>query len=213
MAIKVSCEQETVPVHMKDYRPQLFSLKTTADIMGVDQQTVTKLVHEHPEWLENKIVVLVQGNFRVNWSKAEHVMPKFLNHVPKGRRLSTGVKSETYIDAKAEKEKYAAQNAKLEFEIKSGKLIEIEQVTQTWTHISKAVQRAILGVPDRISSMLVGEKDSATIHKRLSEELKHALKNMAYELKEHAKTLKLNGTKIKRGAIKLDGLNKINSTN
>ena len=213
MANKIGCEQESVPVSKKKYSPQLFSLKTVANIMMVDEKTVAKMIYDHPEWLDSKLVTLIQGNYRVNWSRAEHVMPKFLNHIPKGRALSTGTKSETYVDAKAEKEKYAAQNAKLEFEIKSGKLVEVEEVIQTWTHVAKAVQRAILGVPDRISPMLVGENSAHVIHKRLSEELRHALKNLAYELKEHAKTLKLSTVKTKRGAIKLDEHNKINGTN
>lgn len=67
--------------------------------------------------------------------------------------------SASYAAARALRENYAARIAKLEFEIKSGKYVDAEEVRQSWLNVSAIARTKISGIPSkakqRITEMTV----------------------------------------------------------
>ena len=68
-----------------------------------------------------------------------------------------------------------ARLAKLEFEERSGKLVDADGVRAQFFALGRRAQQNVLGVPDRLSPILAGESDAAEIHRLLTEELTRAL--------------------------------------
>ena len=66
--------------------------------------------------------------------------------------------------------------------MESGKLIPLADVLKEFTDVATATQKAVMSVPDRMAPLLVGEEDQAVIHKRLSDEIRYALKNLSFKL-------------------------------
>lgn len=77
--------------------------------------------------------------------------------------------------SKAITEAYKARLAKLEFEEKSGKLIDAEKVRLEQFTAGRMIRDAIMSVPDRISAKLASITDPHTVHRELHAELVAAL--------------------------------------
>ncbi len=77
--------------------------------------------------------------------------------------------------SKAINEAYKARLAKLEFEEKSGKLIDAEQVKLEQFTAGRMIRDAIMAVPDRISAKLASMTDPHAVHRELHAELVSAL--------------------------------------
>lgn len=90
-----------------------------------------------------------------------------------------GNAASTFAQSRAVKEAYLARLAKLEFEEKSGKLVEADQIKDEAFRLARTVRDGILNVPDRISAELAAETDAFKIHQRLSDELRKALEALA----------------------------------
>lgn len=87
-----------------------------------------------------------------------------------------------YATSRAKRELWAAKKAKMEYLVESGKLIPLADVLKEFTDVATATQKAVMSVPDRMAPLLVGEEDQAVIHKRLSDEIRYALKNLSFKL-------------------------------
>src|SRR3989338_1374870 len=86
--------------------------------------------------------------------------------------------SKNYAAARAAREHYQARLAKLEYEEKSGKLIDAEKVKKDAFELARRVRDHILNIPDRISAELVGITDQPTMHSVLLRELNTALQEL-----------------------------------
>lgn len=83
-----------------------------------------------------------------------------------------------YFKSRAMRESYEAELAKLEFEEKSGKLIDADKVRRQAFEIARITRDAVLSIPDRISAELAGITDQATIHSILTKELNNSLQEI-----------------------------------
>lgn len=83
-------------------------------------------------------------------------------------------------ESRARREAYAAKLSRLEYEEKSGKLVEVEKVKVEAYKIARIVRDAILSVPDRIDSELSVMSDRAQINRVLKTELMKALEDLAH---------------------------------
>jgi phage terminase Nu1 subunit (DNA packaging protein) len=90
-----------------------------------------------------------------------------------------------YTQAAKKKLIYQAEQEKLKYERDAGKVIDINIVMKEWSNIAVSVQKAILTVPDRVAPLCVG-KESFEIHTLLMMELKYALKNLSFEMKDQS---------------------------
>lgn len=83
--------------------------------------------------------------------------------------------------AKAEREKWAAKKARLDFLEKKGQLVDANKVRDQVTQLAQITRDAILAVPDRISAELCWITDQPTMHATLTKELNGALQQLCAE--------------------------------
>lgn len=129
---------------------------------------------------------LKRGRIRFADSKGKWINPleadrDWLRNTDLSKVREDNETTKGYATARAAREHYLARLAKLEFEEKSGKLIDAEKVKRDAFEIARRVRDHILNIPDRISAELVGINDQPTMHAVLTRELNTALR----ELCEH----------------------------
>lgn len=76
-------------------------------------------------------------------------------------------------------EAYRARLAKLEYDERSGKLVDAEAVKNEAFKHARATRDAMQNIPDRVAAEFAGISDPAVIHMRLSEEIRKALEGLA----------------------------------
>jgi len=81
----------------------------------------------------------------------------------------------SYSTNRAIKEHFNARLAKLDFEEKSGRMVDSQDVQNEAFKIARAVRDAMLSIPDRISAELAAETDTFKVHKKLADEIRKAL--------------------------------------
>jgi hypothetical protein len=81
----------------------------------------------------------------------------------------------SYAGSRAAREGYNARLARLEFEQKSGKLVDADGVRAHLFAIGRRARETMLGVADRLAPVLAGISDPAEIHRLLTEEITRAL--------------------------------------
>jgi phage terminase Nu1 subunit (DNA packaging protein) len=75
-----------------------------------------------------------------------------------------------------------AKKAQLEYEKELGKKIDLDEVLIAQEEIATAVKSAVLSIPDRVCSEMVG-MNAHEMHRLLTEELNHALTSLASGLR------------------------------
>ena len=74
---------------------------------------------------------------------------------------------------------FRAKLRRLEFETRQGKLIEAEAVRKTIADAVRSLRDGILGLPDRLATVLAAESDSKKVHVTLKSELSRELEALA----------------------------------
>lgn len=89
----------------------------------------------------------------------------------------------SYADARAKRERYQAELARLEFEEKSGKLVDAIEVERKGRKLASAVISALYTIPDRISDEIAGMSDANEIQAVIIAELDRSVSELraAYE--------------------------------
>ena len=85
----------------------------------------------------------------------------------------------SYADSRAARESYLARLAKLEFEERSGKLVDADEVRAQVFALGRRMRDAMLALPDRVAPVLVAQADPADIHRVLSEEIQSCLSELS----------------------------------
>ena len=116
-----------------------------------------------------------KGCQRINPEEADKAW--FENTNPNMAR-NRGVDVPKLSKSRAIREDYEARLAKLEYEEKSGKLVDAEKVKRDAFDLARRVRDHILNIPDRISAELVGITDQPTMHNVLLRELNTALQEL-----------------------------------
>lgn len=83
--------------------------------------------------------------------------------------------SSSYANSKAIRENYLARLAKLDYEERSGKLVDAEAVKKEAFKVARTVRDGLLNIPDRVAAEFAGLTKPHEIHVRLSEEIRKAL--------------------------------------
>lgn len=86
--------------------------------------------------------------------------------------------SGAFANARAEREKWTAATAKLEYEERSGKLVDAERIRKEAFNLARQVRDSMMNIPDRVATELAAELDSGKIHSRLCEEISTALRTI-----------------------------------
>jgi hypothetical protein len=74
---------------------------------------------------------------------------------------------------------FRAKLRRLEFETKQGRLIEAEAVRKTVADAVRSLRDGILGLPDRLATVLAAESDAKKVHVTLKMELSRELEALA----------------------------------
>lgn len=85
----------------------------------------------------------------------------------------------SYQESRAIREAYQARLAKIEYEERSGRLVDGSKVNQDAFKAARSVRNSLLSLPDRISAELAAERDQFKVRKRLDEEIRQSLQMLA----------------------------------
>ncbi len=85
----------------------------------------------------------------------------------------------SYAASRAAREAYLARLAKLDFEQKSGKLVDADEVRAQIFALGRRLRDAMLGLPDRLAPVLVGQSDPDVIHRLLNDEIVASLSELS----------------------------------
>mgnify|MGYP001581900846 CR=1 FL=1 len=83
-----------------------------------------------------------------------------------------------YAQSRAIREAYEARLAKLEYEIKIGKLVNADEVRVDAFNVARITRDRLLGIPDMVAPVLVGMNDVNEIHRLLTKEIRLACEEL-----------------------------------
>lgn len=148
-----------------------------------------KAVHGHIE-RGNIPAEKIKGRWQLDEKKAEeafsHIDPNqslngrknqdrdFSTNEP-GKKKSAG---QTFSEARAMREAYNAQIAKLTFDEKAGKLIDKNEAKAMVFRIGREIRDALLMIPEKLSDELASVEDPVEISSLLEEEIRETLDNL-----------------------------------
>lgn len=81
----------------------------------------------------------------------------------------------TLAQSKTLEAAYKAKLAQLDYEERSARLIDMEQVKKQAFKLARLTRDAMLAIPDRVSAEIAGITDPFEIHKRISTEIRMAI--------------------------------------
>lgn len=91
----------------------------------------------------------------------------------------------TYAEAKTADVLYKARLRQLEFEIRTGKYVEVEKVSDRWFELARATRERMLAMPARLAAELASMSDMHAIRVRLDQEIRAALVAVAEHARSH----------------------------
>ena len=97
---------------------------------------------------------------------------------PEPEPASNEPRTATFQQARTLREAYMARLAKLEFEEKSGKLVQHEAVKNEAFKTARIVRDNLLNIPDRVAGELAAETNQFKVHQRLTLEIRRALEDL-----------------------------------
>ena len=85
----------------------------------------------------------------------------------------------SYADSRAAREAYLYKLARLDFEERSGKLVDADKVREQVYALGHRMRDAMLSLPARLAPVLVGQADQAVILKLLEDEILTSLSELS----------------------------------
>lgn len=85
----------------------------------------------------------------------------------------------TLTESKTLEAEYKAQLARIEFEEKSGKLVDAEKVKKEAFKLARLTRDALLAIPDRLSAELAGITDPFVVHEKIMTEIRGAISEIS----------------------------------
>lgn len=98
-----------------------------------------------------------------------------------GPEIDAEAQPMTYAEARAHREKFMAELARIELEEKQGKLIDAEGAKREAFRAARIVRDALLNLPDRVAGELAAETNQFKIHQRLTQEIRRALADLKFD--------------------------------
>ena len=89
------------------------------------------------------------------------------------------VRASDTVQARTIEMVFRAKLRRLEFETRQGKLIEAEAVRKAIADAVRSLRGGVLGLPDRLATVLAAESDSKKVHVTLKTELSRELEALA----------------------------------
>lgn len=77
-----------------------------------------------------------------------------------------------YLQSRAIREAYEARLSKLDYEVRTGKLVNVDEVKVVAFNTARMARDKLMNMPDRLAPLLAGISDSHEIHRLLSAEVR-----------------------------------------
>jgi hypothetical protein len=160
----------------------LLSLRAYAKHRGVTLQAVRKAIDDG----RIQTTTDPNGKVRVDPAAADKAWEETTDPA-KQRKPEADASAKTppsdYSRARAMREAYLANLAKITYEEKIGKLVEADAVKKAIFEASRITRDALLNIPNRISPQLASETDPHEVHLLLEAEITRALEELANALR------------------------------
>jgi len=112
------------------------------------------------------------------WKPARHVETLPVS-TPERQVSGNAPGTPDYNKARAVKEFYAARLAKLEFEEREGKLVNIDEINVQHFNRARRLRDRLLMIPRRLAAQLAAETDTRSVEEILDGAIREALEEMA----------------------------------
>lgn len=145
------------------------SIRGLADVLGVNESSIRRAEQS------GRIVLERDANGNINVENARQQWNEIAKTTSTMPEQTSGV---TYQKSKAHKEMYEALIKKMEYEEKSGKLVDRATVERDVFTSNRAVRDKLLLLPDRVAPILIGETDMHRFKEVLRKEIIAALQNV-----------------------------------
>jgi hypothetical protein len=89
-----------------------------------------------------------------------------------------------FYQSAAQLQHYKALLAEIEYERRTGKLVDRAEYDREIFKFHRTIRDRILNVPDRLAAVLAGEDDQGRVHTILSRELRQVLTELADEAEQ-----------------------------
>lgn len=124
------------------------------------------------------------SNGKIDFEKAdaaweENSAPRIDDAIKRGGPSEVPVTVNAYAKARAMREAYAAQLAKLEFEERAGKLIEAEKVRNAWAQVCVAIRSAVNGMPQKLAPKVFAARDLREVNEIIESECRDLLRQLS----------------------------------
>jgi phage terminase Nu1 subunit (DNA packaging protein) len=117
-----------------------------------------------------------------DWANNTNVRPHTADQDGAGE---TG-EPQSYAKSRAAREQWAAKQAKLDYELKSGKLVPVVEVSAKWSEICGAIRNAVEGIPSKLAQSVHAARDPREAHDIIAAECRAVLRQLSDEIKATA---------------------------
>lgn len=180
---------------------KLVSKNEYAELRGVSRQAVYYAIRT------GKIADAIQPDGKIDaaladqlWANNTHPTSGYSGHMSKrGQRKAPDIEAvievvkgaginpdapPPLVESKTLQAAYQARLAQIEYEQKSGQLVDADDVKKAAFKAARVTRDAILAIPDRVAAQFAGMTDPYTIHSTLTQELRGAIEEITKELGE-----------------------------
>jgi len=85
-------------------------------------------------------------------------------------------------DSRAVREAFRARIEKIRYEELSNKVVDVEKAQKEYYEIARRIRDSMMAIPDRISAQLSAESNQFKVHKKLSDEIRIAIRSLIEEV-------------------------------
>lgn len=158
-------------------------------IVGVSQQAVGKAIKsgrlkDSLVTVNNQAAPMINEEVGVlEWEKKTQKLKRKLADA-KEKVEKDSKTNQVYTQSRSLRESYQARLAKLDYEQRSGKLVDSDEVRESGFKVARAVRDSLMNVPDRIDAILAAETDRHSVHTILTKAIMEALERLDVEFKK-----------------------------
>jgi hypothetical protein len=139
------------------------------------------------ETIPKEFIIMHEGKRYLRWPESKDRYLKEAKRAKKAASKSPSSEGDSFSAASSRKLNAQTQLLELKLANEAELLIPKELILEAWNDISINVQQAMLAIPDRVASILINEPDSHKIHLLLTKEIRHALTNLEWDVKDPTK--------------------------
>jgi hypothetical protein len=166
---------------MKQSPPGFMTMAEYSRHRKVNRSHITRLAQRGILVMRGKLVDVAASDAVLD-DRPVDVEPQQSTPPPRFRPATDslgGQSGASFAQARTVEMVFRAKLRKLEYELRQAKVIEAEVVRKSMADGGRTIRDGILGLPDRLATVLAAESDAAKIHVTLKTELSRELEALA----------------------------------